>query len=137
MYSNNWGGRREGAGRPRGSIDARPRELREAMLNGAILSKYGKDREHPDQPNSLENFFKNVADDHLADFLALLSRLIPRQINSQVKSTIGINIEYRSIAEVKNAMLEAGMTVKQIEAIENALPTDDILEEPVTKRDEP
>ena len=84
-YSNNWGGRREGAGRPKGSIDPRPRELREAMIEGAKNSKYGKDPNNPEAPGTLENFFANAADENLADFLVLFGRLIPRQINTQVE----------------------------------------------------
>jgi hypothetical protein len=42
FHSNNWGGSRPGGGRPKGSIDSRPREIREAMIQGAINSDLGK-----------------------------------------------------------------------------------------------
>ena len=68
MGEYGWGGARPGAGRPKGSIDQRPRELRESMIAGAIKSKYGKNLACPDEPNDLVNFFANVANENIAAF---------------------------------------------------------------------
>lgn len=53
-----WGGKREGSGRPKGRVDPRPREIREAMLLGAATSDLGRDAEHPD--GGLVVFFSNM-----------------------------------------------------------------------------
>jgi hypothetical protein len=117
-----WGGARPGAGRPKGRIDSRPREIREAMLEGAMNSEYGKDPKHPDEPGDLARFFTNMANKNIDLFCAMLTKLIPRQINTQVESTIGVDVVYRSVEEVKNAMQDAGMSHKEIAAIEAMLP---------------
>ena len=145
MDSNNGGGRggrREGAGRPRGIMNdtgLSPKNIREAMIQGAINSKYGKDPDHPDQPNSLVNFFKNVAEENLAAFCTLFGKILPRHVHTQTESTIGVDVVYRTVDEVKRAMLDAGMTPQQIEYLEKMLPVSDVIEDPVSttkKKDE-
>ena len=46
--------------------------------------------------------------------------------------TIGINVDYRTVDEVKRAMLDAGMTPQQIEYLEKMLPVSDVIEDPVS-----
>jgi hypothetical protein len=121
-YSNNWGGPRPGAGRPKGSVDSRPREIREAMIQGAINSDYGKDPDHPEREGDLVRFFTNMANKNLDLFGAMLMKLIPRQISTQSEATIDIGVVYRSVDEVRHAMEDAGMSTKQIEAIQAMLP---------------
>ena len=79
--NGNWGGYRPGAGRPRGSVfdgGPSPKVLREAMIAGATNSKWAKDPEHPERPGTLENFFRNVAEENIGVFCSLFARLIPR-----------------------------------------------------------
>jgi hypothetical protein len=122
FHSNNWGGSRPGGGRPKGSIDSRPREIREAMIQGAINSDLGKNLKHPDEPPDLINFFTNIANKNYELFCTMLIRLIPRQINTQTDVTADIDVVYRSTEEVRRAMSDAGFGSKQIAAIEAMLP---------------
>jgi hypothetical protein len=97
------------------------------LLEGAKNSKYGRDPDNPEAPGTLENFFKNVANDHPNEFLALLSKLIPRQVSAYNESTIDIGISYRNTEEVKDAMIDAGWSPQQIQQISSLLPnTDDV-----------
>ena len=88
--ANSWsgtrGGWRPGAGRPKGSMNdtgISPRELRIAMIQGAVNSKWAKDPAHPDRPGTLENFFKNIAEANIGVFCSLFARLIPRHTTVQ------------------------------------------------------
>ena len=77
MGENGWGGARPGSGRRKGRIDLRPREIREAMLGGAMDSDYGLDPDHPDEPGDLRLFFKNMANKNLDLFSQMPIKLIP------------------------------------------------------------
>ncbi len=110
-----WGGRRPGAGRPPGRIDQRPRELREAMIDGANNSDYGKDPEHPDQPGDLERFFTTLANNNIGIYCMLFGKLIHRHIYTQ--SEVRAEVTYQSVDDVKRALEEAGMPIKQIEVL--------------------
>ena len=127
---NNWGGAGPGAGRPRGSVfdgGPSPKILREAMIEGAVNSKWAKDPADPDAPGTLEMIFRNIAKSNIGVFCSLFARLIPRHTTVQNETSIDISTTYRSTAEVKEAMLGAGMSVKQIAQLESLLPnTDDI-----------
>ena len=109
-------------GRPKGRIDSRPREIREAMIQGAINSDLGKNLKHPDEPNDLVSFFTNIANKNYELFCTMLIRLIPRQINTQTDVTADIGVVYRSTEEVRRAMSDAGFGSKEIAAIEAMLP---------------
>jgi hypothetical protein len=118
---NTWGGRREGSGRPRGSTDRRPREIREMLLEACARSNYGKDPAHPNEPGSALQFFITLANNNLDIFAQLLLKTIPKQVNTQTESTIGIEI-YRSELEIRRDMEAQGFSPKQIEMIKNILP---------------
>jgi hypothetical protein len=87
-----WGGPRPGSGRPRGRIDPRPKEIREMLLQACALSNYGRDPEYPDEPGSALQFLVTLAKNNLDIFAQLLLKTIPKQINTQTESTIGIEI---------------------------------------------
>ena len=59
-------------------------------------------------------------------YLRVLSKFIPQQINSQTETTV--EIVYNSINDVKCALEDAGMPLKQIEQLESLLPVDDIID---------
>ena len=61
----NWGGRRPGAGRKPHSSPGATQDLRNAMMNGARNSDYGKDPAYPNQPGDLERFFTTLANNNL------------------------------------------------------------------------
>ena len=115
-----WGGRREGSGRRRGSVDARPREIREAMLLGAATSDLGRDEEHPE--GDLVVFFRTLCNKELPLFVGLLNRLIPKQINTQTESTIGLEVTLNTVQDVKREMERQGFSQRQISAITASLP---------------
>jgi hypothetical protein len=132
-HNNGRGGYRPGAGRPKGSMNdtgISPRELRIAMIEGAKNSRFGKDPNNPDAPGTLVNFFTNIASEYPAAFCTLFGKLIPRHVNMTTEQDTTINVTYRSVAEVKDAMLAHGMTSLQIEQLEAMLPTSDVIEEP-------
>lgn len=60
--------------------------LREAILEAAKNSKYGKDPEHPDRPGSLTRFFTSIADQNIAVFCLLLGQLI--QADTQTDESV-------------------------------------------------
>ena len=126
--NGNWGGARPGSGRPRGSMNdtgISPRDLRAAVIEAAKNCKYGLDPADPDQPGSLTRFFIGVANEHPVAFCNLFSKLIPRHVYTQTETTV--DIQYRTVDEVKEAMADAGWTPQQIETIQSMLPnTDDI-----------
>ena len=49
----------------------------DAIILGAINSRFGKNLEHPDAPRSLTNFMINLCNQEPAAFLALFKKLIP------------------------------------------------------------
>ena len=117
---NTWGGKREGSGRPRGRVDPRPREIREAMLLGAATSDLGRDAEHPE--GDLVVFFRTLCNKELPLFVGLLNRLIPKQINTQTESTIGLEVTLNTVQDVRREMERQGFSPRQISAIEASLP---------------
>jgi hypothetical protein len=126
MPRSGHGGVRPGAGRPPGQPNALTAQLREALIAGAINSKYGKDDEHPN--GDLVVFFTNLANEHIGLFCSLFGKSIPRHIQTQ--SNASLNVIYQTTEQVKQAMIEAGLTVKQINQIESMLPVGDVIEEP-------
>jgi hypothetical protein len=121
------GGARPGAGRKPNIPNNLTRELREAIVYAARNCEYGRDPEHPDQPGSLERFFVTLADRNMSLFCMLLSKGIPKYIESQSTATLDITT-YQTIDQVKQAMIEAGMAPKMIEQLESMLPVGDIIE---------
>ena len=43
-----------------------------------------------------------------------LMRLVPREVNTRLQQDTNVNLTYHTIAEVKQALLEEGMTPKEI-----------------------
>ena len=101
-------------------------------MAGAINSKYGKDDEHPE--GDLVTFFTNLANEHIGLFCSLFGKSIPKFIQTQSDNTL--NVTYRSIEEVKLAMEQAGMSIKQIAQLEAMLPVNDMKIEESTEETE-
>jgi hypothetical protein len=126
------GGWRPGAGRKPNIPNNLTRELREAIIYGAREGNLGRDPEHPELPGTLERFFVNLCNDHLSLFCGLLSKGIPKLIESQ--STATLDISYRTTEQVKEAMVASGMAPKFIEQLEAILPKGDVIEDEETKQ---
>jgi hypothetical protein len=116
------GGVRPGAGRPPGQPNALTAQLREALMAGAINSKYGKDDEHPN--GDLVVFFTNLANEHIGLFCSLFGKSIPKFIQTQSDSTLSVT--YQSMEEVRSAMQASGLTLRQISQIEACLPVNEM-----------
>ena len=117
-----WGGPRPGSGRKKGVItDHRPREIREMLLEAAALSVHGKDPEHPEEPGSTLRYLTFLADERIDIFAQLLLKTIPKQVNTQTESTIGIEL-HRSLSDVRRDMEKQGFSQRQIDMIQNILP---------------
>jgi hypothetical protein len=114
-----WGGARPGSGRKPGQVDPRPKEIRELLLQAASESNYGTD-DGKESPSALR-FFTTMANRNLDLFAQLLLKTIPRQVNSSVESTIGIEI-HRSLSDVRRDMEAQGFSPKMIDSIQNILP---------------
>ena len=92
------------------------------MAEGALLSDDAKDPANKDAP-SLTQYMRNIANKHSVAFFKALTRLIPQEIHTQSeKSTVEIAYAFHSVADVKAAMLDAGMTPKQIRQLETMMP---------------
>ena len=114
---------RRGKGRPPGSPNKFTSELRQAMLEGALLSDDAKDPANKDAP-SLTQYMRNIANKYPVAYFKALTRLIPQEIRTQSlsESTVEIAYAFHSVADVKAAMLDAGMTPKQIRQLETMMP---------------
>ena len=55
-------------------------------------------------------------------YFTQLCRLVPKEITTHLQNDTTVDITYRSIAEVKQALLDEGMTPRQIAAIEATMP---------------
>ena len=118
-----------GAGRPLGALNKFTRDLKQAMLDAAILSDYAKDPNNEDASGSLTQYMKTVANRHPSCFSSALQVTAPRnQHTLATDTTIDVTV-YRSVDEVKNAMLDAGMSSNTITAIQAMLPVPIIEEE--------
>jgi hypothetical protein len=117
-----WGGPRPGSGRPRGRIDPRPKEIREMLLQACALSDYGRDPAYPDEPGSALQSFVTLANNNLDIFAQLLLKTIPRQVNQQVESTIGLEVTLNTMQDVTREMERQGFSHREISAIKASLP---------------
>ena len=111
-----------GAGRPPGALNRITRDLKQAMLDGALFSDYAKDNTDPDAPGTLTQYCITVANKHPELFFQAIAKLIPKEIKTHLQQDTTIDVTYRTTAEVKTAMADAGMSQKQIEMIEAMLP---------------
>ena len=126
-----------GAGRPPGALNKITKDLKEALLNGAVFSDYAKDNTDPDAPGTLTQYCITVANKHPELFFQAIAKLIPKEIRTHLQQDTTIDVTYRTTAEVKTAMADAGMSQKQIEMIEAMLPVPLIDEEATSRRDVP
>jgi hypothetical protein len=55
-------------------------------------------------------------------YFQALMRLVPKEINTRLQNDTTLDITYRTMSEVKDAMLAEGMTPKLILDIEKMLP---------------
>jgi hypothetical protein len=109
-------------GRPPGSPNKFTSELRQAMLEGALLSDDAKDPNNKDAPASLTQYMRNIANKYPVAYFKALTRLIPQEIRTQSISDSTVEIAFHSISDVKVALLESGLTPKQVRQLEAMLP---------------
>jgi hypothetical protein len=69
-------------------------------------------------------------------FAQLLLKTIPRQVNQQVESTIGLEVTLNTVQDVTREMERQGFSQQQISAIKASLPMP-IIEENGKQLDEP
>ena len=94
-------------GRKQGRSNKFPRVLKECLLIAAELegsNQKGKD--------GLTGFLRMMAREDLKAFAQLLGRIIPLQINT--KGDLRVEVHYRSIDEVRAALLERGISMAQL-----------------------
>ena len=77
-----------------------------------ILSKY----------SVTSQYMKTVANKHPELFFSAVCKLIPKELRQSISTDTTFDITYRSVAEVKSAMLAEGLSEKQIKMIEAMLP---------------
>jgi hypothetical protein len=116
---------RKRLGRPPGSPNKFTADLRDAMAKGALLSDDAKDPNNEAQP-SLEIYMRNIANKHSVAFFKALTRLIPQvqEIHKQSLSETSVEISYafHSVADVKAALLDAGLSREQVRQLESMMP---------------
>lgn len=121
-----------GAGRPLGALGKFTRELKQALLDAAILSDFAKDPNDKDAPGTLTQYCLTMVHRFPELYFQALMRLVPKEINTRLQQDTTFDITFRTIDEVRAAMAAEGMSSKQIDAIEAILPAPGI-EEPVDK----
>lgn len=109
-------------GRPPGSLNKFTRELKEAMFSGAEQSIHAKDPDDPSAPGTVTQFLKTVADRYPDKYMQALMKFVPQQYHA-LKTELRAEVTYNSAEEVKAALEEAGLTLKQIEQLEAMLPS--------------
>jgi hypothetical protein len=119
-----FGGAQEGAGRPLGALNRITKDIKEAMLNGAIFSDYARDPDSndPDVPGSLTRYMIAVANKHPELFFSAVVKLLPKEVRTHLQSDTNISATFHTISEVKRALEAEGFGSKQIAAIEAMLP---------------
>jgi hypothetical protein len=112
-----------GAGRREGSLNKITADLKRVIVGGAIDSDYGADPNDKKAPHSIENYMKNFANKHPeVYFTAAVAKLIPKVIRTSTQSETTVDITYRTVDEVKQALLDAGMAPTQIRQLEAMMP---------------
>jgi hypothetical protein len=111
-----------GAGRREGSLNKFTREMKTALLDAAILSPYAKDPHDKNAPNSLTNYCLAMCTQFPELYFQALMRLVPKEINTSLRQDTTVNVTYTTIAEVKQALLDEGMTPNEIRQLESLMP---------------
>ena len=93
-----------------------------ALLDAAILSPFAQDPNDKDAPNSLTQYCLTMCTKFPELYFQSLMRLVPREVNTRLQQDTNVNLTYHTIAEVKQALLEEGMTPKEIRQLESLLP---------------
>jgi hypothetical protein len=92
------------------------------MLDAAVLSDFAKDPNDENAPGSLTQYCLTMVHKFPELYFQALMRLVPREINTSLRQDTNVNLTYRTIAEVKQALLDEGMTPKEIRQLESLLP---------------
>ena len=111
-----------GPGRPPGALNKITKDLKQAMLDGALFSDYARDNNAPDAPGTLTQYCITVANKHPEVFFQAIAKLIPKEIKTHLQQDTTIDVTYRTVEKVKNAMLDAGMSQREIAQLETILP---------------
>jgi hypothetical protein len=113
-------------GRPPGSQNKFSRDLKECMLQAAILSDDALD--HETGLRSLTRYLLATQRKFPLQYFSAIAKLVPHEIRSQSLSQSSIEVVYRSVEDVKLALLQSGLTQKEVDALSAALPRGDVLE---------
>ena len=87
------------------------------MFAGAENSIHAKVPNNKDAPCTLTQFMAIIANEHPVQYLQAPTKFIPQ--NAQTETTV--EIVYNSIDDVKRALEDAGMPLKQIEQLKSLL----------------
>jgi hypothetical protein len=115
-----FGGAQPGAGRPLGSLNRITKDLKQAILDGCVTCDYALDPNNKDAPGSISTYMRTFANRHPEIFFQAIVRLIPKEINTRLQNDTTVDFTYRTVSEVKDAMLEAGFSNQTIAAIASA-----------------
>jgi hypothetical protein len=113
----------ESPGRPLGALNKITADLKRAMLDGAVTCDYAfDDPNNKDAPGSITTYMRNIANKFPELYFQAIVRLIPKEVRTHLQNDTTLDITYRTMDQVRDAMLAEGMTPKLISDIEKMLP---------------
>ena len=119
-----FGGAQPGAGRPLGSLNRITKDIKEALLNGAIFSDYARDSDcdDPNAPGSLTRYMIAVANKHPELFFSAVVKLLPKEVRTHLSNDTTVDVTLRTMNDVRRALEAEGFGSKQIRQLESLLP---------------
>jgi hypothetical protein len=117
-----FGGVQPGAGRPLGALNRITADIKRGLLDGLLTCDYALDPNDKDAPGSISTYMRSVANKHPELFFQAVVKLIPKELHTSLRQDTTVDITYRTIDEVKQALEMGGMSRKQIEVIAALMP---------------
>jgi hypothetical protein len=112
-FTKHHGGRREGAGRPKGSVNKIPLMLKDMILRS--LDRVGG-----------EQYLATLAIENSSAFASLLGKILPMTLAADAESNGGAKITFKRIIVMPDGQRYEGVTPKQLPAsASHALPSDE------------
>ena len=117
-----FGGAQPGAGRPLGALNRITADIKRGLLDGILTCDYALDPNNKNAPGSIASYMRTVANKHPELFFSAIVKLIPKEVRTHLQNDTTLDITYRTMDQVRDAMLAEGMTPKLISDIEKMLP---------------
>jgi hypothetical protein len=117
-----FGGAQPGAGRPLGALNRITKDIKEALIAGCVTCDYALDPNDKDAPGSITQYMRTVANKHPELFFSAVVKLLPKEVRTSIQNDTTVDITYRTIDEVKQALEMEGMSRTQIAAIAALMP---------------